>query len=450
LPGIVLSEWRPLRSILLSRIVSQVPQAAFLLATASLIILGWGADPPDGVDGKFFAKSNFVTLTVWGIWWPTMILAAVVFGRVWCSVCPMQLLSRMGEWFGSRIGVPQRSIPSWTRAGWLILLLYASTQLLISALHVHRVPNFTAYYLLSMLVLAGLTGMLFRNRAYCRAVCPVGLLLKVYGRGGILAVRACDDAGPPDPRLARHCRSGLDPARLAVRGGEDCLLCQDCIKADAERGRMQLQLRLPWTSTDQRPWHANAPVTLFVMMLSGFVAYEITGFWTEIHRAYLFLPDLAVRQSGIHAGVVKGLWVLGVFPLLLWALTAAVAMAASGGRTMWSWWKKMAYPVSLLVAALHMTKAIEKLSTWSLYLPGAIEDPLGAATALGIANGLRSVPTALLSMPVVIFVGVLVLAVGIGLAVRESRMPGLRTRSLRTRENKDLADPGLTFRRLLR
>jgi hypothetical protein len=147
---------------------------------------------------------------------------------------------------------------------------------------------------------------------------------------------------------------------------------------------------------------------------------------------------------------VKGLWVLGVFPLLLWALTAAVAMAASGGRTMWSWWKKMAYPVSLLVAALHMTKAIEKLSTWSLYLPGAIEDPLGAATALGIANGLRSVPTALLSMPVVIFVGVLVLAVGIGLAVRESRMPGLRTRSLRTRENKDLADPGLTFRRLLR
>jgi len=67
---ITLSNVRSIRSMLRSRWFPMGVQAAFLLIFIALIDLGWQRDIPDGIESKLFAKSNIVTLTIWGLWWP--------------------------------------------------------------------------------------------------------------------------------------------------------------------------------------------------------------------------------------------------------------------------------------------------------------------------------------------------------------------------------------------
>jgi polyferredoxin len=171
---------------------------------------------------ELYAKTNIVTLMVWGLWWPAMILAAVLLGRVWCAFCPLELVSRLSENVAGRLGIRQRRVTRWMRAGWLILLLYGVAQMTIAAVHLHRVPMYTSIYLLIMLILALFSGLFFRNRAYCLTLCPVGLLLKVYGRGGMLAVRPAESGMRADPSVSRGCKSLLSPTRLDKHRGDDC------------------------------------------------------------------------------------------------------------------------------------------------------------------------------------------------------------------------------------
>jgi len=357
-----------------------------------------------------------------------MILAAALLGRVWCSVCPLELVSSISEWVGVRLSVPQRKVSRWMRSGWLILFLYGIAQVLIAGVHMHRVPMYTSLYMLAMLGLASLSGLLFLNRTYCRALCPVGLLLKIYGRGGMFAVRTAENVENTQHAVARSCRSKLDPRRLATSGGEDCLMCMDCVKADSDTGRMQFRLRIPWFNEDRRPWLADWPVTLFVMMLSGFVAYEISGFWSVSRAMFLWVPHLVGEFAAptVSEAWLKGIWTIAVFPLLLWSCMALVAKSALRTVRISDIWKRMAYPASMIVAALHMTKALEKLATWTGYLPHALRDVTGLETVRAIGNGELAVPASLAEMSAILTVGVVLLAVSGYMIRRESRSHGKR------------------------
>ena len=124
----------------------------------------------------------------------------------------------------------------WLRAGWLILIGYALLQVLVPVIQIHRVPAYTSVFLWALLALALITGLAYRDRAFCRAFCPVAHLLRVYGRGGMLAVRpesadGCGDCAGKNCSAsadrykvdARSCPSLLNPAKL--NDSTDCLIC---------------------------------------------------------------------------------------------------------------------------------------------------------------------------------------------------------------------------------
>lgn len=73
-------------------------QGMMLVAFALLLVngLGHGTDLPSEAL-LTFRKTNLTTLAVWGLWWPAMIAVALAFGRVWCTVCPMELVNRVGD-----------------------------------------------------------------------------------------------------------------------------------------------------------------------------------------------------------------------------------------------------------------------------------------------------------------------------------------------------------------
>ena len=158
-------------------------QALVLLVFLWMAGISWGQHAPEGVSSKLYAKTNLVTLLVWGLWWPAMVWVAVWLGRVWCLVCPMELVSNLGERIGRILKLPQGRLRGWLAAGGLIVLFYFVIQMCVAGLEVHRVPAYTSFFLWTLLGVALLTGLVLKDRAFCRGFCPVGLLLNVYGRG---------------------------------------------------------------------------------------------------------------------------------------------------------------------------------------------------------------------------------------------------------------------------
>ena len=90
------------------------PQLLTLAAFVLLIVGGLSANTHDMAFAKVLRNTNLANLIVWSYWWPLIILSAVFLGRVWCAVCPMELLTSLAARFGLRRSPPPGCAP----AGW--------------------------------------------------------------------------------------------------------------------------------------------------------------------------------------------------------------------------------------------------------------------------------------------------------------------------------------------
>ncbi|GAB6167490.1 hypothetical protein JCM19992_34900 [Thermostilla marina] len=409
-------------------------QLVLLGLFVAFALYGWNRFPPEGVETKQFAKTNIVNLVIWGMWWPAMVWAAVLFGRVWCAVCPLELVSNGTERLARAVGWPQMVLRRALHSGVLIFLAYAAIQLCIAGAQLHRIPHYTSIFLFILLAAAALTGILWKDRAFCRGFCPVGLLLAVYGRGGMLAVRskrrdtcdACEGKNCHAVELrtkpdGRSCPSLLNPEKLA--DSYDCLYCGQCMKA-CPHDNMGLYLRPLFAAEDRRREIASWPVTLFVMLVSGFVTYELFSEWKAAQAYYLWIPhQVAEALSGlVSEGWIKGVWMLFVVPAVVWTVLGGIVWLLRGAENLLDAWRRLALPMALVVAAGHMSKGLAKFTSWGVYLPMALREPGGKNSALAITAGDLAKPAAMLPMTVVSIAGLVLIAIGCLFAVRESRL----------------------------
>jgi polyferredoxin len=405
-----------------------------LAVFVSLAVSAWGLYPPDGVPDKLYAKSNLVNLLVWGLWWPAMVWTAVLFGRVWCAVCPLELLANGTERLARRLGVKQHSLGKWLCSGALIVALYGLIQMLVAGVHLHRIPAYTSLFLWSLLTFAAVVGFVFKDRAFCRAFCPVGLLLGTYGRGSMLAVRArssqgCGTCTGKDCARAcnrtrgdgRSCPSLLNPARL--NSSADCLVCGQCLKV-CQPDNMGLCLRRPFHPADTRESQASWPVTLFVMLVSGFVSSELCSEWTAAKHVFLWVPEAVTGWLGrpTLAGWVEGVWTLLIVPSLVWLLLGTLVMLARGAPNLAEAWRRLALPLAVIISAGHLCKGLAKMTSWIGFLPLAARDPIGAETARRLAAKTMPAPAAILPMATVSVVAIVLVLTAAWFALREVRL----------------------------
>ncbi len=388
-----------------------------------LMVNGWGIGLTESAQElKTLRKTNLTTLLVWGLWWPGMIALVLMMGKVWCTVCPMELVNRIGDAIAGRIRLPRIRMAGWMKAGWLVVLLYLTLQLAVAGFSLHRVPHYTSVMLGVLLGLAFLSGLLFRgSRSFCVGGCPARALLSVYGRYTPLQLDVRDrevcaqcrtkDCVAEENRHRfdkRSCPSRLKPFERDPSDG--CVLCFQCAKVCPYEN---LGFGFVSGRADSRRKRLLEPYeTVFILLAAGFVAHEVAGEVRWFDEIFHTIPTALNRLApSVDFGWFEALWFLFLFPVLLWSVATGLAWLC-GQRPGWRVLLVVAATgAAPLVAVSHMAKSLAKMSSWGGYLPLAAADPNGLEAFHRISEGGLDAPARLLDLSVIGWALLVVLAV---------------------------------------
>ena len=382
--GLLTARWFPI-----------VPQLVMLTVFVLLVVGGLGVttDDPDFVN--WLRNTNLSNLIVWSYWWPVIIITAIFLGRLWCTVCPVELIT---YWAG-RIGLRQQ-VPGILKSGWVVTVFYTLIWIVgVQTLAVNRIPHQMALYLLMLIIVAIDISLIFQKRAFCSYVCPVGHLLGLYALISPFEWRAddlsiCKSCKTKDCvvkknhyRLTcRSCTSNLYPA--TIRDNRNCLLCTQCLKTCPCKN-IRFSIRRPFadffTAVNLRPAEVG-----FILLVSGFVVYEILSEWSVSLAILMWLPDHcthALGMTGSMANFVSATIMFVVLPILVLLVVAALAKLASGRKAAPFVATVKTFALLLLptIAGAHIIKSILKMSSRIPYWRGALSDPKGIETAQRIA-----------------------------------------------------------------
>ncbi len=387
--------------------LSFFPLALQLLTLAAFVLLivnGLAADTDDMGFAKELRNTNLANLIVWSYWWPLIVLSAIFLGRIWCMVCPMELVASLA----ARIGL-RRSPPALLRSDWAITLFFVLILFVgIHTLAIHRVPFRMGMYMLILLATAVVVGLLFARNAFCAHVCPVGHLLGLYARLAPLGwgvrdkalCRDCEDhsciaAGNAYRFQGRSCGVGLTPAN--IDDNTVCLLCGQCVKA-CDRNNPGVEGR-PNPGWFARHWFedllALKPLTpaqaVFCLVVSGFVIYEIFTEWGATKELLLWTPNqigAALDAEGVWSrGLIKSLTLFVALPTLVWAVPYGLFRGLGGRLGLGRYVCSFGIAFIPIMAAAHATKALLKTTSRIPYWERVVSDPVGAETARGILDG---------------------------------------------------------------
>ena len=282
--------------------------------------------------GTKVAGRNFGVMATWVVW--LFLLTAVLVplgGRIWCLACPLpmfgDLLQRRAatgvrtgstrgynsRFFGWNLPWPKRLANDWPRTVVFLTMGTFSTALVV-------VPRYSGWIIVSLVLLATLMAMIWELRAFCRYLCPVTAFVGLYGKLGMLALRA-DRLSVCKRCRSRACLKGSDkgwacPFGLCVaqiKENTDCGMCTECIKT-CPYDNVSLRVR-PFAH--EMPIRSGGEARLAMGMLVLAAAYCLVhlGHWPAL-RDCVNIFD-------------KGNWGLFLtFAALLW-FTALVVMPAT-------------------------------------------------------------------------------------------------------------------------
>ncbi len=184
-----LTRSRRLRALLKWRALQPALELFFFFFLILALLTGFFGTPA--------GSHNFGMIFVWIVWWALLIIVLVpFFGRAWCAVCP---LPAPGEWLQRRAIV--RRAPGKLRGlGWrwprrlrnIWLQNFGFLGVALFSTIILTRPRVTAWALLGMLTLAVLLSVFFKNRVFCRYVCPVGGFIGLYALTSSLELRVRD------------------------------------------------------------------------------------------------------------------------------------------------------------------------------------------------------------------------------------------------------------------
>ncbi len=177
---------------------------------------------------------NIATLLMWTIWWAAIIFTFVFVGRIWCMMCPFGAIQ---DWLGRLISI-KRDFPRPLRNIYLSSLIFFGLTWWDGYSGIVNRPALTAYLLIGFFVVAGGMAMVFKGRAFCRYVCPIGGLIGIYSMFSPVELRnKCLDVCRS--HKVKECIKGTGTSRpcpmfvtpMTLDRNNYCNFCSECIKS---------------------------------------------------------------------------------------------------------------------------------------------------------------------------------------------------------------------------
>jgi len=329
---------------------------------------------------------------------------AIFFGRIWCMVCPVEVITT----FFAKIGLKHKR-PKWLLSGWAITIFYIIILFVgIQGFAIHRNPFFMAIYLLIIVGVSIVIGSIYEKNTFCRYVCPVGYLLGLYSRLSFFGWRvknksicnACKDKSCIHKKYhynlnKRSCGVDLYPA--TITDNSNCILCAGCLKTCNEyrsetiTNRPNPEIRYIGFANDLfqlKPLKIAEMV--FVLVVSGFVISEIWSEW-KITNSYLsYLSGLVIKLLSIEnelvAGLIKGTVLFGIIPMVIWAIPWLISKLTKTSIKIKDYLLNYGIAFIPIIAAAHLDKAILKTTSRIPYFNHLLDDITGLTTAQRIID----------------------------------------------------------------
>jgi hypothetical protein len=337
-------------------------------------------------------------------------------------VCPIELVTS----FFAKIGF-KKERPKWVKSGWAITIFYIIILFIgINGFAIHRNPFAMAMYLLSITLISAFAGIIFKKNTFCRYICPVGHLLGLYSRFSFLGWRVkdkdtcktCKDLSCiSNEHLYKHnaksCGVDLYPAN--IEDNSKCILCGGCRKTCDKYQSVENPNRpnpgFEKIKLSNRIFNITSlslAESFFVLIVSGFIIYEIFVEWKISKSFIMYLPNLVGEELNISNpflfGIQKCILLYFLLPLLIWFIPFVVNKRKSG-LSFTDYMKNAAIIFIPIMAAAHICKAILKMISRIPYFEYTFSDFSGLTnTQLFLNNQIE-----LFSIPSFINIGVSVL-----------------------------------------
>ncbi|MGB7565380.1 MAG: 4Fe-4S binding protein [Prochlorococcaceae cyanobacterium] len=342
----------------------------------------------------------------WAWWWPLILLAYPLVGRLWCSFCPFMVWGEIVQRLAGLLGWQPARWPRGNSDTWASPVLAALFAAILLWEELGDLVNtaWASSTLLLLITAGAVVGSLsFEKRFWCRYLCPVGGMNGLFAKLSILELRAqvgtcsgscttyaCFKGGPADGEglASAGCPLGTHPAHLA--DNRNCVLCMTCAQACPHRS-VQLSLRPPAADLYKDMAPPVGEPGLILVLAGGVCLHQwqrLLG-WLPLAPASLqagpWLPRMAFASLALALPALLHLLLAPLEPLerrkralygllpLLWGLMLARFLPlglAEGGQLL---------PVSLQPL----------LGAWARQLPSWSADPhvIGFCQSLALLAG---------------------------------------------------------------
>lgn len=211
-----------------------------------------------------------VFTVVWGLWWPALAIISPFLGRVWCTVCPFSFVMALAQ----KVFHLNRPVPDLLKKYdyLLITFLFLFIFWVEAVTGMRYNPSYTVMLLISILLSAIITGIIYTRHTWCHHLCPLGGFVGTASIGGMLEVRS-DATVCLNKCTTYECYRGKGNVQGCpmsmhlpfVDNNLACKMCFNCVR-NCPNGAVKINIRVP----AREVWHlvrVNQGYAIFIGVL---------------------------------------------------------------------------------------------------------------------------------------------------------------------------------------